>query len=106
MKSEKTTSAAFQQQLQSHKDRIKSLEKDMKQIKSMIYGEDNWHTTIRDWIGNEVYIIDANNIKIAGILKWVDNDALCLKIVQVSKQNTIINHRIYTKQRINYIEQV
>jgi len=63
--------------LQSLKDKVERLEKDVKQVKDLLNVQDNWHTEVRDWIGTKV-TVDFNGTAYFGTLKWIDRYTLCL----------------------------
>jgi len=63
--------------LQSLKDKVDRLEKDVRQLKDLLNVQDNWHTEVRDWIGSVVVVMYGEK-EYAGTLKWIDRYTLCL----------------------------
>ena len=80
---------------------IARLEKDVRTLKDTLNIRDNWHSTIRDWVGREVRICDRSGIN-SGKLLWSDRYNVCVEIY--ANQN-VPRERIYTKGGINWIEQ-
>lgn len=67
--------------LQSLKDKVDRLEKDVKLLKDLLNVQDNWHTEVRDWIGS-VVVVTYSEKEYAGTLKWIDRYTLCLQETQ------------------------
>lgn len=87
--------------VQSMKDKFERLEKDVKGLKDLLNVHDNWHSTIRKWVGHEVRICDREGIT-TGTLLWSDRYNVCMQIEEVrTGQRT----RMYTKGGINWIEE-
>lgn len=63
--------------LQSLKDKVDRLEKDVKQLKDLLNVQDNWHSEVRGWTGS-VVVVMFNGREYAGMLKWIDRYTLCL----------------------------
>ena len=109
MPSKLTLEMAFKK-IQSIKDRFERLEKDVRALKVLLNVHDNWHSTIRKWLGSIVTICDRSGVQDTGELKWSDRYNLCVSldpdrmgdqtVKGVRNQRT----RIYTKGGINWIE--
>lgn len=97
---------ALAKKIQSLKDRFERLEKDVRSLKDLLNVHDNWHSTIRGWVGSALSVCDRAGILENGTLKWSDRYNLCIeisgeeKVKGASKPRT----RIYTKGGINWIE--
>lgn len=106
----KITIEALAKKVQSIKDRFERLEKDVRALKDLLNVHDNWHSTIRSWVGSLITVCDRGGDKEAGTLKWSDRYNLCVEIDHDNLTNQTVkgvrNHRtrIYTKGGINWIE--
>jgi len=63
--------------LQSVKDKVDRLEKDVKQLKDLLNVQDNWHSEVRGWVGDLVHV-SFNGALFQGTLKWIDRYTICL----------------------------
>lgn len=87
---------ALAKKVQSLKDRFEKMEKDIRGLKDVLNIHDNWHSTIRDWVGREVKVATRDGSVSFGTLKWSDRYNIC-----------VIEHgtpRMFTKGGINWIE--
>lgn len=94
---------ALAKKVQSVKDRFERLEKDVRGLKDLLNVHDNWHSTIREWIGSTVTVSDRGGLYIAGKLMWSDRYNLC---VEITEGDQLPRTRIYTKGGINWIERI
>jgi hypothetical protein len=93
--------------VQSIKDRFERLEKDVKGLKDLLNVHDNWHSTIRKWVGNDVRVCDRQGIT-TGILLWSDRYNVCVRPYETVKEwdhKAGQRTRMYTKGGINWIEE-
>ena len=89
---------ALAKKVQSMKDRFEKVEKDIRELKDILNVHDNWHSTIRNWIGLEVKVATRNGDVSFGTLQWSDRYNVC-----------VVDHgrpRMFTKGGINWIEPV
>lgn len=91
---------ALSKKVQSLKDRFEALEKDVRGLKDLLNVHDNWHSTIRSWVGHKVLIRDRGGLS-EGLLKWSDRYNVC---IEVDERRTGPKTRMYTKGGINWIE--
>lgn len=91
---------ALAKKVQSLKDRFERLERDVKGLKDLLNVHNNWHSTIREWVGSEVRVCDRSDI-VTGKLLWSDRYNVCVEI-RVTQAKT--RKRIYTKGGINWIQ--
>ena len=97
-----TLQLAFKK-LQSLRDQFARLDKDVRGLKDLLNVHDNWHSTIRQWIGKMIAVCDRNGVPQDGKLMWSDRYNLCIEIppaTELLKGKT----RVYTKGGINWIE--
>jgi len=93
--SDKPTLQLALKKVQSLKDRFERLEKDVGALKDLLNVHDNWHSTVRKWIG-EMVIISTRSGTVTGRLRWTDRYNLCVEV--------LAKLRIYTKGGIDWIE--
>jgi hypothetical protein len=94
------TIEALAKKFQSLKERFEKLEEDVKGLKDVLNVHDNWHSTIRRWIGKKVMISDRSGYTV-GILKWSDRYNVCLEVMD---DRSGVSPRMYNKGSINWIE--
>lgn len=97
-----TSIDALAKKVQSVKDRFDRLERDVRGLKDLLNVHDNWHSTIRDWVGREVRICDRSGI-VTGRLKWSDRYNVCVEVAINQNKKSL---RMYTKGGINWITEV
>lgn len=106
----KLTIEGVLKKVQSLKDRFERLEKDVRALKDLLNVHDNWHSTIRKWMGSIVTICDRTGSQEVGTLMWSDRYNLCVSVDPDSRPDTTVKGvrkprtRIYTKGGINWIE--
>jgi hypothetical protein len=106
----KLTLEGLAKKIQSIKDRFERVEKDVRSLKDLLNVHDNWHSTIRKWVGSLITVCDRSNEEVSGELKWSDRYNLCVEITPdkttLQKVKGVSNPRtrIYTKGGINWIE--
>ena len=83
---------------QQIKSKMERLERDVGSLKDILNIHDNWHSTIRKWLGEEVTIKDLTGEESSGILKWSDRYNICVEL----KDRT----RMYTKGGIALIDRL
>ena len=83
------------QQLKSKLDRV---ERDISSLKDILNIHDNWHSTIRNWLGEVVTIRDLAGEESEGTLKWSDRYNLCVELPDRT--------RMYTKGGIASIDRL
>ena len=96
-----TSTTALAKKVQSLKDRFERLEKDVRGLKDLLNVHNNWHATIRNWVGSDVRICDRSDV-VAGKLLWSDRYNVCIEIFT---NGNMPKERIYTKGGINWIQQ-
>lgn len=92
---EKPTLQLALKKLQSLRDRFERTEKDVSTLKDLLNVHDNWHSTVRKLIGEQV-VVCCRNGTATGKLLWSDRYNLCVEIES--------KLRVYTKGGINWIE--
>jgi len=92
---EKPTLQLAFKKLQSLRDKQERTEKEIGALKDLLNIHDNWHSTVRKWIGEHV-VVCCRNGTITGKLLWSDRYNLCVEVES--------KPRIYTKGGINWIE--
>lgn len=63
--------------LQSLKDKVDRLEKDVKQLKDLLNVQDNWHSEVRSWAGEQVSVQLGAQVW-RGVLRWIDRYTLSI----------------------------
>jgi hypothetical protein len=94
---------ALAKKIQSIKDRFERLEKDVRGLKDLLNVHDNWHSTIRGWVGQLIAVCDRTGHVSEGKLNWSDRYNLCVELPADDK-NPKPKTRVYTKGGINWIE--
>jgi hypothetical protein len=95
---------ALAKKTESMRSRFERVEKEVRGLKDLLNTHDNWHSTIREWIGQQVTICDCNGSLSQGVLKWSDRYNVCISPDAYTPDTHKL--RIYTKGGINWIEPV
>ena len=88
---------ALAKKVQSLKDRLDRMDKEVRGLKDVLNIHDNWNSEVRQWIGQEVRVKDVGDHDFYGTLKWSDRYNICLS----SPHNGL---RVYNKGGIVWIE--
>jgi hypothetical protein len=70
---------ADDKKLQSVKDRVDSLVKDVRELKSRLTNAEGWRRQTAEWVGKEV-LATVGKKDFAGKLLWADNHSYCLDL--------------------------